>query len=113
MSSELQNVHIYDGKLQSFKVPVYDTISKNKLFKDIQSKMAPDASLMLNEIQIGGNVDTCNGYDASDLLYHLLLHGKGENFYTNLDEQLIDMYRLGKCPQGRVIRLMSLINAFV
>jgi hypothetical protein len=68
---------------------------------------------MIDIIRLGGNEDPANGYDASDLFYYLLLNARGEDFYNNLNEQLTDMYRLGRCPQGRVIRLMSLVNAFV
>lgn len=113
--ASFQNVHSYDRKLEyRQEIPSYTQDTKESLFQKIQSLLNPDASLMIQEIRQGGNYDSINMYDASDILYYLLINSQGDtqDMYKNLNEQLADMYKLGKCPQGRVIRLLSLVNAF-
>lgn len=113
--TSFQNVHSYDRKLEyRQEIPRYPHDIKESLFQKVQSLLNPDASLMIQEIRQGGNYDSINMYDASDILYHLLINSQGDtqDMYKNLNEQLADMYKLGKCPQGRVIRLLSLVNAF-
>jgi hypothetical protein len=110
----VRNVHIYDGQIEFRPViPVYPQRDKDALFSRLQSLFSPESSKMIAKIRNGGNLDGANQYDASDLFYYLLLNAKGDDFYLNLNEQLTDMYRMGQCPQGRVIRLMSLVAAFV
>lgn len=110
----IRNVHVYDGKLEYRPdVPKYPENVKDKLFASLQPTLSSEAGKMIGKIRHGGNGDGANGYDASDLFYYLLINAQGEDFYQNLNEQLTDMYRLGQCPQGRVIRLMSLVGAFV
>lgn len=110
----MENVHTFDRKIEmKYSIPLVDSNVKNKLFREISTVLSQDSKYMIEEIIKGGNIDQTNGYDASDMFYYLLLNGVGEDFHKNLDEQLTDMFRLGKCPQGRVIRLISLMNAFV
>lgn len=111
----IRNVHEYDGKLEyKLNIPVYPEEKKHELFNRIKQNLSNESQRMIECIQTSGrgNYDHINGYDASDLLYHLLITGKGDDLYINLNEQLSDAYRLGKCPQGRTIRLLSLIGAF-
>lgn len=116
MSEPVRNVHEYDKKLEyKLNIPSYQKEKKDNLFNLIKPKLSSnEAKKMIECIQRSDkdNYDSINGYDASDLLYHLLLNGKGEDLYKNLNEQLTDTYKLGKCPQGRTIRLLSLLGAF-
>ena len=114
--SPSKDVHIYDGKiLNPPLVPVYSEGEKTCLFSKLKSKLSREASHMIEIIMKGGgNHDAINNLNSSDLLYHLVINNKPDSdMYQNLNEQLADMYRLGQCPQGRVIRLVSLVNAFL
>jgi hypothetical protein len=110
------DVHVYDRKIEyKVNVPIYTEVNKNDVITGLLANpsISQASKLMLNLILLGGNIDNVNGYDATDLLVHLIRMGKGDDLLMNLNEQLADMYNLGRCPQGRVIRLISLINAFV
>lgn len=60
------------------------------------------------------NYDESNKIDATDILANILIKKKNErsDLYNLLEEQLIDMYILGPCPQGRVGRLYQLYLIF-
>lgn len=107
------NVHQFDSKLEvKYDIPVYPRQDKQKLFTSLQTILCPEAKQMVELMKLNRNIDPINQYDASDILFHLLIKGKGDDLYLNLNEQLTDMFRLGQCPQGRTIRLLSLVNAF-
>ena len=112
----VRDVHVYDRTIEyKVEVPIYEKTSKTTLLDEVRKILPSKASEMIHIIQSNntGNIDGQNGYVADDLLVYLLLNGHGEDFALNLKEQLDDAYTLGQCPQGRVIRLISLVNAFV
>jgi hypothetical protein len=110
------DVHQFEQSFQyRVNVPEYDAKMKNRVFQFISKKLSKQGEEMVNEIarvSRNRNIDNITGYVADDLFFYLLLHGRGQDLLSNIDEQLSDSYRLGRCPQGRTIRLLSLINAF-
>lgn len=111
-----RDVHQFERSFEyKINVPEYDEKMKGRVFTFIKKKVSKEAGGMIDEIakvSRGRNVDNVTGYIADDLLFYLLLNGQGEDLLSNIDEQLADAYRLGRCPQGRTIRTLSLINAF-
>ena len=61
----------------------------------------------------GKNYDPINKLDPIDLLYIIFLIQKdNKEILIILEEQLIDL-RIGFCPQGRSVRLIQIIQAFL
>lgn len=109
----VRNVHVYDGTIQHrFNVPEYPLVQKELVFARLRPILTPESQLMLDIISSKRAYDHANKYKADDLLFYILAHGKGEDLLQNLNEQLTDAYRLGQCPQGQVIRLLSLVQPF-
>lgn len=107
MSEEkFQNVH--NIKLISVEIPKHKS---NKLL-DIKSQLSLTSQKMFDKILLENAYDNKNNYNPKDMLNYLIDNYNGEDFIKNLDEQLKDMYKLGQCPQGQSVRLMSLIIAF-
>lgn len=110
-----RDVHVYDHQFTEvrYQIPKYSRKLQSEVFLLLQKFVHQEAIAMLeifNRFQ--GNMDDKNCYDAGELLVYFLEHASGEDWLSLLEEQLIDNYRLGQCPQGRVIRLLSLIGAF-
>ena len=58
------------------------------------------------------NFDDQNNIDASDILANILSKNYDE-ILELLEEQLIDMYNLGQCPQGRTTRLWQIFQRHI
>ncbi len=109
---QFRDVHSFDGHLERMEIPVYDEASKEALFSQLKSVIPTCVGILDQFIKRVDVVDNANSYQADDMLMYLLLHNKGEDLLHNLREQLEDITTLGPCPQGKVTRILSLIQAF-
>ena len=116
---KFQNVH--NIKLPQVKIPRLSTpnidlgtqsLEESPLEKlnKVKSQLSITAQRMIDEILVSEEKDEF--YNPKDMLLYLIVNYNGEDFIKNLNEQLTDMYKLGKCFQGKTVRLMSLILAF-
>src|SRR3989344_1720148 len=117
--TDFRNVHIFDGSFRNEDLKTKYTISKKQqLFSEILNKMTDkDAkngvSLIIKNIQTGENYDNTNNKFADDILAEICTYimDKGDKDIMKLvEEQMKDMYLLGRCPQGRTIRLWQIYN---
>lgn len=120
MSNNFINVHEFDGKLNGFfkTTRIYSIKEKNIKFSEFIKKLSNPYSIKAVQSIIsdldkskGDNFQAENNVDASDILICLLYLDKPD-LIKNLNEQLEDIYLLGKCPSGRVTRLLQLWLAF-
>ena len=115
----MQDVHVYDGKLIGKFTPIhiFDNDNKTSLFARLISILDDPVSknmvqLILDGINNTSNYDSTNMIDASDVLVDILMFDDGvDGVLKTLEQQLIDMYQLGSCPQGRVVRLLQIWKA--
>jgi hypothetical protein len=110
--STFRDVHSFDGHLEKISIPEYDRTTKEALFTQLKTVLPAQAGILDQFINRVATFDSSNSYQADDLLVHLILHNKGEDLLRNLREQLEDIATLGPCPQGKVTRILSLIQAF-
>lgn len=128
----MKNVHEFDGQVKKFNIATKYTISEkkqifNQLIKQIygvHTKISP------NIYKIGMNGLVCVIVDsqtpknfsddmfADDILADIAIqmnklveNDKVIDMCTNILEQMDDMMNLGRCPSGRVIRLMQIYHA--
>lgn len=115
----MQDVHIFDGELIGKFTPVhlFNDDDKISLFTRLISILSDPVSknmvkLILDGMHTTSNYDTTNLIDASDVLVDLLMFDDDvDGILKTLEQQLIDMYQLGSCPQGRVVRLLQIWTA--
>ena len=111
-AQSFRDVHVYD---YSYKDRPYTPLVTENQIEWIQ-RLIPK---MKNPVAIQGihlilantgnlnNFDTTNQKRAEDLLADLahVILTKDTDLLELLEEQLVDMYQLGQCAQGRVTRL--------
>lgn len=111
-SQNYANVHIYDGTLKYVETKSYSSETKKYLFSllyDIlQYQQAKDMLAMIANDQ--SVIDHSNHVNASDLLADILSHRMSTDVLLILEEQLVDNYLLGQCPQGKTTRLMQVYD---
>ena len=114
-AQSFRDVHVYD---YSYKDRPYTPLVTENQIEWIQ-RLIPK---MKNPVAIQGihlilantgnlnNFDTTNQKRAEDLLADLahVILTKDTDLLELLEEQLVDMYQLGQCAQGRVTRLWQL-----
>ena len=114
---EFKDVHEFDGKLNIVLERNFKKNEKITLFNsliDIFRSKNPISFLMLTKIrddlinENNNNYDDTNNCDASDVLANIITSKNIDLFYDLFEEQLIDIYQLGACPQGRVGRLYQI-----
>jgi hypothetical protein len=118
MSTPFRNVHVYDGKLQGMydEQMKYSDGQKVTIFRSFCMILSnPVAIKCVNMIEqdINGsqNYDNSNKIDASNLLASVLtMRSMTKDILNIIEEQLVDIYNLGRCPQGRVTRLMQMYS---
>ena len=110
-SRSFMDVHCFDGKLKDIINPnKYSDIEKQTKYNILKEKLRNQNSIeMVNIIASGyGNYQCENDLDAGDLLVNIL-YKDYDDILPILEEQLSDMLNLGKCPSGRVTRLLSIL----
>ena len=130
-STEFENVHKFDGKLQNIYTP-QDNGSENMtnsmkkefllnfiedIFNSYKINLSGPITLFIKGLEDGNNsnFDESNNIDSCDLLIDILivldkkeLLKPGEGLLELLIEQLDDFVSLGQCPQGRSTRLLQI-----
>lgn len=113
-ASTFRDVHVYDGKLNTSSIPIskYSKLEKQTMLskitfilKDERSKQM--ASLLLNETE---NYDNANQVNTSDIFATILSRRMTVDILELLNEQLMDNFMLGQCPQGRTTRLLQILE---
>lgn len=121
----MRNVHEFDGKLYIKTKKKYGDQEEKKIWDDAKEYMMRmnDVSMRMAHSILHDphekNVDNINqDADARQVFLELLTQLNHMDdiqdkvaFYSLLEEQLEDMYRLGQCPQGRTIRLWQLLQS--
>lgn len=120
MNSDFINVHEYDSKLlNSFRPSKkYSLEEKKHLFLILIKQLSKEESLnMINIIyndmlkeNHGDNYQEENKIDCADILA-VILNKDYIDLLPLIEEQLVDMYKFGKCPSGRVTRLFQLYSS--
>ena len=113
------NVHQFDGKIDIKLNKTFNNQEKlaliTKIIYEFRNKN-PNALKMLIIIKdtiiknTKDNYDDTNNIDASDVLANILSGNNVTELYDLLEEQLVDMFTLGQCAQGRVGRLIQIYN---
>lgn len=117
-SNQFQDVHQYDGKIE---IPVftntYTTEEKLEQIKIFLPKLTRTKSMQMMQLIINAlvqntkeNYDDINHIDASDVLA-AILSKPYDNLLDIIEEQLEDIWELGRCPQGRTIRFIQMYRS--
>lgn len=109
----MKNVHEFDRLLNISGIHKYTNDECNSIFKNATfiDNMSMIAQSMINKIRFENseNIDSINQCNAKDLCCMVIEKiSKNPDLYKIFEEQLVDIYTLGQCPQGRVIRLWQL-----
>ena len=118
MSKVFRNVHIYDGHLKGIYTDEhkYSNSEKRELIESFAKILSKQPALkmlalILKDINNGSNYDSSNDIDASDVLATILTHKvMTKDIVKLLEEQLVDTFSLGQCPQGRSTRMIQIYN---
>lgn len=117
---EMRDVHEFDGKIPMRLEKIYTEEEMRGVLHDagFLRQMVPDAQRMVHRIMTensANNVDPMNHHmDARQLLVALLDRSSQlSDLPPLLEEQLLDMIRLGPCPQGRTTRLWQLLQSVI
>ena len=116
--TEFQDVHHYDEKIL---MPVFQKqFTKQEKLEQIKillPKLTKTTSMQMMQLIIKSitdenleNYDAINRIDASDILAAILSKSY-DNILDIFEEQLEDIWLLGRCPQGRTIRFIQLYKA--
>ncbi len=123
--STFRDVHTYDGSLQSEYTKVNDatTADKLRLFGDFVKKLAHPFAIqmimiIMHDLQNNkqgefANLDQKNNLDCTDILTDICikLNENSEIDLGFIEEQIVDIFRLGQCSQGRTTRFLQIWNA--
>lgn len=123
--NQLRNVHVYDGTLGQHYTKVHNLSKQEKIdiFGKFSEKLShPLASRMiqiiifdLNYPKSGEftNKDNKNSLDCTDILGDICkkLEENSEIDIDFIQEQIVDIFRLGQCAQGRTTRFLQIWNA--
>ena len=128
----MKNVHEFDGHVKKFEIKTRYTISEKKvIFNDLIKQIYQvSAKIKKSVYQTGMKglicviTDTQTDKNFSDNMYaddilaeiginmmKLTENDKIIDMCFNILEQMGDMLNLGRCPSGRVIRLMQIWHA--
>ena len=117
MSTHFINVHTFDGKLEKYynSKNKFSTEEKIKLFSEFRNSLKhPIAVNMINviieDLNNNKNIDKSNNIDSSDILSQICLKiaEKNEIDLSFIEEQLVDIFMLGSCPEGRTTRFLQI-----
>lgn len=113
---KLRNVHDYDRQLTITGVPPSTPQERDLILRDDKflHRLHKDARSMSHLIltEEDKNMDPVNQCNALDLYVALYKKLKqDDDLFPLFEEQLRDMFHLGRCPQGRVIRLWQVFQS--
>lgn len=120
MSNSYQNVHQYDG---SISMPCLPKLSKDEKLLKINALLTKltnkNAINMMNVIinsltsdtpSVHSNYDEINHIDVTDII-SAILNKQYDALLDVIEEQLVDMWTLGQCAQGRTIRFIQIYQS--
>ena len=112
MNTTFIDVHTFDGTWGNNYIKINDLNNdeKGSLITDFKNKLKnPVAKHMINIIMNSsiGNYDNANETNVVDILTDILLKDTS-GIIDYIEEQLIDCFMLGQCPQGRTTRLYQI-----
>ena len=122
------NTHHYDGALnkvvscdatreekeEMFNRLIQDLLVNHLIINNQRSTAIRAVSIITSGIQKPENYDSTNGLYADNVLYHIcckLQEKQDLDILKCLSEQLSDIITSGSCPQGRVIRLVQVLDS--
>ena len=113
----IKDVHEFDGSLNVNLEKKFSKEEKlNKIKEYVKMVRNKEALSMLEIIVLDLINDTNHNYDeynkieATDILVNILNKDITKDILDLLEEQLSDMYYLGRCSQGRTTRLIQIWN---
>lgn len=130
----MKNVHQFDGQVQQFNILTkYSITEKKVLFNQLLKQICTVAKkinqsvykngmrgliCVINDTQTNKNFSGDDKMYADDVLAEICIkmtlltdNDKIIDMCFNILEQMGDMMNLGRCPSGRVIRLVQIYNA--
>ena len=116
--TQFQDVHQYDGKITIPNFPhTFSVDEKLEQIKILLPKLTRTKSLQMMQLIIKAlventhdNYDDINNVDASDILANILAKSY-DNLIDIIEEQLEDIWELGRCPQGRTTRFIQMYRS--
>jgi hypothetical protein len=116
--TNLHDVHEFDGKWKETITNRFSPDDKRKILLTLKPFIKSNGlDLIIEGIQTASNYENLSGLYADDILVEILEKTKKLKredrlkFFGMIDEQLTDMYNLGRCPSGRVTRLIQLYKS--
>lgn len=116
--TDMIDVHQFDGKWKKEIKSSFTPQEKINLFSILKelTDCRRGLDLIIGSIQKAANYEPMSCLYADDILAEILrksrkLDNKSRTkFFNLLSEQINDMYNLGRCPSGRVTRLIQIYN---
>lgn len=114
------DIHTFDNKWEFIPHIDISNISHNDKIQifmwlvDEIEDISPGLELLLDDIFTPNNNDTTHNVLAEDILLCICIKLKEmkeeerQDYYKLLNDQMMDMYQLGRCPIGRTARLYQI-----
>ena len=116
-SNKFMNVHVFDGKIGKGYKRQHTLISTElwlKIANFYEKLTNPIAKQTVKMIMVdrNQNYDPRNDIDASDILADIIIKISDDEVVDGyIQEQIADIFLLGRCPQGRTTRLYQIWRA--
>ena len=111
-----KNVHVFDGEIRNEYKQQHTFISTDlwleisNFYYKLTHPMAKESVKMIMVDQ-EHNYDPTNDMNASDILADIAIKISDEEVDNYIQEQIADIFLLGRCPQGRTTRLFQIWRA--
>ena len=111
------DVHLFDGQLKNKYVSIknFSIEEKHNMFNILKNQLKCKSSIDMVEIIIldlkvpkGANYQIENDMDCSDILADIIIYKDFKDILGVLEEQLEDIFNLGRCNSGRVTRFFQI-----
>jgi hypothetical protein len=119
------DIHSFDGRWEFIPHTDISNFSRNNKLDlllwllDQLSEVSLGLELVLDDIDTENNNDTTHNVKAEDILVCICLKLKEmkqedrEEYYKLINEQMTDMYHLGRCAIGRTARLYQIYKTML
>jgi len=111
------DVHLFDGQLKNKYVSIknFSIEEKNNMFNNFKNELKCKYAIYMVDIIIsdlkeckGANYQIENDIDCSDILADIIIYKDFKDILPLLEEQLEDIFKLGRCNSGRVTRFFQI-----
>lgn len=114
------DIHTFDGKWEFIPhtdLSVFSKTDKIDIFLwliDEMDTISSGLELLFDDIFTTNNLDTTHNVSAEDILLCICLRLREmksedrKDYFKLINEQMNDMYHLGRCPIGRTARLYQI-----